>query len=68
MDKYTVTEQAYKNGYEKGQKDAAKDIITELLKNTQPTFDKGGKPIIRLNADFALDMCKKFGVKIADGE
>jgi hypothetical protein len=68
MDLNTATEQAYKNGYEQGQKDAAKDIITGILKNTTPTFDKDGKPIIRLNAAFALDMCKKYGVKMGDGE
>ena len=45
-------------------KTTAKDIITELLKNTIPTFDKEGKPIIKLNADFALNMCKKYGVNI----
>ncbi len=49
-------------------KETAEEIIRELLKNTHPTFDKDGKPIIELNADFSLNMCKKYKVEVkSDG-
>ena len=34
MDIYTATEAAYKNGYEKGQKDAAEKVINWFKQNS----------------------------------
>ena len=40
MDKYTATEQAYKNGYEQGKKDAVKHGKWKLHKNGSGTCDQ----------------------------
>lgn len=48
------------------EKRTAAAIIAALLNNTTPTFDKDGKPIIKIDADFALNTCKKYGIRWAE--
>ncbi len=45
MDKQDIAEEAYKNGYEQGAKDAAEKITQAIVDNTYPYFDKDGKPV-----------------------
>lgn len=56
MDQYTATEQAYKNGYEQGQKDAADRIFAWFRLKS-----------IILEIDLR-EFAEQYGIKIADGK
>lgn len=47
-------------------KETAKEILEELMKNIEFTFGLDGKAINKLNADFVLNMCKKYGVDLGE--
>ena len=47
-------------------KETAREILKELIKNCQYTFNNVGKPIIALSGDFALNIAKQYGVEIGE--
>lgn len=49
-------------------KKTAKAIVRDLTANTIPTFDKKGKPILKIKADFGIKTLKKYGVKTVEVE
>lgn len=53
----------YAAGYNNAQVEVAKEILVKLMASTTPTFDKDGKPIMQITADFALNLCKKYNIK-----
>ena len=56
------------NDREKARKDTAREILDELIQSTTCTFDKNEKPIIKLDADLALNICKKYGINYTNKE
>lgn len=47
-------------------KETAREILKELIKNCQYTFNSVGKPIIALSGDFALNVSKRYDVDIEE--
>lgn len=47
-------------------KETAREILKELIKNCQYTFNSVGKPIIALSGDFALNTSKRYDVDIEE--
>ena len=67
MDKYTATEQAYKNGYERGYKDATDIIVGGKWIPVSERLPEGDKVVLCYKADRGI----KFGILLdatyADG-
>lgn len=53
---------------EEVRKNTARSIVNDLMDNTTPTFDKKGKPIIKIKADFGIRTLKKYGVRVVEVE
>ena len=69
MDKYTATEQAYKNGYEKGSKETAERILnTEFFvfetENRGEEYQKGYMQAVRECRSRKDELAKQFGIEI----
>lgn len=47
-------------------KETVREILKELIKNCQYTFNSVGKPIIALSGDFALNTSKRYDVDIEE--
>ena len=42
------------------------DIVERLRKHTEPTFDKDGKPIVKLDTDFYDEIRRKYGRQVSE--
>lgn len=42
------------------------DIVERLRKHTEPTFDKDGKPIVKLDTDFYDEIRRKYGKRVTE--
>lgn len=64
MHEHDITEQAFKNGYEKGKQDVAKEIINKLIKtlddNEFPYRDSGFWVV---DCDLLTDLIREFKQK-----
>ena len=63
MDQHTTTEQAYKNGYEQGQKDAIKKFVKKVYTEVFPE-DGCGWDCVYMKDIYKI--AKQFGVKKGD--
>ena len=49
-------------------KETAENILNDLVKNCQYTFNINGKPIVELDGDFVLNSAKNYGIKTKEYE
>lgn len=47
-------------------KETAENILNDLVKNCQYTFNIDGKPIVELDSDFVLNAAKSYGIEIKE--